>query len=249
MQADINGVWRTVGGRRIFIKTGQSLSDAMIKSGKYKSIESKSSNKKYEKLDTFEKQLDYIMENQNDLFNIIENDNKNRLYSTYKSEIEYLAKRNNFDGKPELLNKNDFEKLSNSDYIKVYRGMLGENYIDQFKNGEYEFGNGEIKRGVGHYSIINKKDAEVYGTTIEIAIPRNAKIIEYSDLYEEHYKNFMKYTDNMEEYYTKYGDKVTTIFYDFNDNISTTAMFNNYDVIKDDDMYIILNRSIIKIKE
>ena len=31
-----DGVWRTVGGRRIFIKNGQSLSDAMIKSGKFK---------------------------------------------------------------------------------------------------------------------------------------------------------------------------------------------------------------------
>lgn len=30
-----DGVWRTVGGRRIFIKNGQSLSEAMIESGKF----------------------------------------------------------------------------------------------------------------------------------------------------------------------------------------------------------------------
>ena len=30
------GVWRTIGGRRVFIKTGQSLSDAMKDSGKFK---------------------------------------------------------------------------------------------------------------------------------------------------------------------------------------------------------------------
>lgn len=36
MSDDIGGVWRTVGGRRIFIKEGQSLSDAMSKSGKFK---------------------------------------------------------------------------------------------------------------------------------------------------------------------------------------------------------------------
>ena len=30
-----NGVWRTVGGRRIFIKNGQSLSEAMKESGKF----------------------------------------------------------------------------------------------------------------------------------------------------------------------------------------------------------------------
>lgn len=30
------GIWRTIGGRRVFIKTGQSLSDAMKDSGKFK---------------------------------------------------------------------------------------------------------------------------------------------------------------------------------------------------------------------
>lgn len=35
---DIGGVWRTIGGRRVFIKTGQSLSEAMIESGKFKNL-------------------------------------------------------------------------------------------------------------------------------------------------------------------------------------------------------------------
>ena len=30
-----NGVWRIVGGRRIFIRDGESLSSAMKKSGKF----------------------------------------------------------------------------------------------------------------------------------------------------------------------------------------------------------------------
>lgn len=33
---DIGGVWRTVGGRRIFIKDGEDLSTAMKNSGKFK---------------------------------------------------------------------------------------------------------------------------------------------------------------------------------------------------------------------
>lgn len=37
-----NGVWRTIGGRRVFIKDGQSLDDAMKESGKFK----KETNKK-----------------------------------------------------------------------------------------------------------------------------------------------------------------------------------------------------------
>lgn len=34
---DMGGVWRTIGGRRIFIKDGQDLASAMIESGKFKS--------------------------------------------------------------------------------------------------------------------------------------------------------------------------------------------------------------------
>lgn len=36
-----NGVWRTVGGRRIFIRDGESLSSAMKKSGKFKNDKTK----------------------------------------------------------------------------------------------------------------------------------------------------------------------------------------------------------------
>ena len=36
-KSDIGGVWRTVGGRRIFIKEGQDLASAMKESGKFKS--------------------------------------------------------------------------------------------------------------------------------------------------------------------------------------------------------------------
>ena len=36
---DIGGVWRTVGGRRIFIKDGQDLASAMKESGKFKKSE------------------------------------------------------------------------------------------------------------------------------------------------------------------------------------------------------------------
>lgn len=40
---ETDGVWRTVGGRRIFIKNGQSLSEAMIESGKFPKINKDSS--------------------------------------------------------------------------------------------------------------------------------------------------------------------------------------------------------------
>lgn len=44
MSTDIGGVWRTVGGRRIFIKDGEDLATAMKKSGKFKKSETKDKN-------------------------------------------------------------------------------------------------------------------------------------------------------------------------------------------------------------
>jgi hypothetical protein len=39
---DESGVWRTIGGRRVFIKDGQSLTDAMRESGKFGDLKKKS---------------------------------------------------------------------------------------------------------------------------------------------------------------------------------------------------------------
>lgn len=58
-----NGVWRTVGGRRIFIKEGQDLASAMKESGKFKTAEKKkqSQNKEDErknKIEELKKELE-----------------------------------------------------------------------------------------------------------------------------------------------------------------------------------------------
>ncbi len=233
-----NGVWRTVGGRRIFIKEGQNLVSAMKKSGKF--LTSKKTSKA---LKNFEEQLEYIKENQDVLHGL-----------DYKKVIEKLGERNGFNEKPKILNGKEYEKLSSKDYIKVFRGYhdsgkKADEYIKQFKYGKNEYGNGGTQYGVGHYTITEKIDAESYGKTIEIAIPKSAKIVEYKELMEQHYTNFEKYNNNLEQYYHKYGEKVTDILDDMNNNESATAILSNYDVIRQNNIYIILNRSIIKVKE
>ena len=44
---DEDGVWRTIGGRRVFIKTGQSLEEAMKESGKFNTTKTKKEEDKY----------------------------------------------------------------------------------------------------------------------------------------------------------------------------------------------------------
>lgn len=52
---DLGGVWRTIGGRRVFIKDGQDLATAMRESGKFGNIKEKeednSDNKEFHKLE------------------------------------------------------------------------------------------------------------------------------------------------------------------------------------------------------
>lgn len=242
MANDVDGVWRTVGGRRIFIKGGQDLATAMKESGKFPSQKPKD-------LKDFNQQIQYIQDNQDKLYDIVENSDN------YDKELCLaFQERNKFNNKPNVLDAKDFEKLSDNDYIKVYRGYhdgkkTAADYINQFKYGDNGYGNGGIAYGIGHYTILDKKSAEAYGKTIEIAIPKSAKIIEHDDLLERHYKNFEKYNNNLEQYYNKYGDKVTTILDYMNTNESATAILSNYDIIKKNDMYIILNRGIITVKE
>ena len=241
---DLSGVWRTIGGRRVFIKNGQDLATAMKESGKFKTL-----NKKAEDLKQLNEQIKYIQDNQDKLYDIVENNNN------YDKELcVAFQERNGFNNKPTVLNTKDFDSLSADDYIKVYRGYhdgqkSAEDYINQFKYGKNEYGNGGIAYGVGHYTIIDKLSAQAYGKTVEIAIPKSARIIDHDDLLEQHYKNFEEYNNNLEQYYNKYGDKVTTILDYMNSNESATAILSNYDVVKQKDMYIILNRGIISVKE
>lgn len=57
MANDTGGVWRTVGGRKIFIKEGQEISDAMKESGKFKSKSNKglSEEERKKKIEELEK--------------------------------------------------------------------------------------------------------------------------------------------------------------------------------------------------
>ena len=45
--SDSDGVWRTIGGRRVFIKNGYDLSTAMRESGKFNNIIKETPSRKY----------------------------------------------------------------------------------------------------------------------------------------------------------------------------------------------------------
>ena len=89
---DEDGVWRTIGGRRVFIKKGQSVSDAMKESGKFKSNQkAKDSIRKIG--DTDINQLQKLAQRVRDKnANKEENESISNKYEVYEDEKGYRGK-------------------------------------------------------------------------------------------------------------------------------------------------------------
>lgn len=108
---------------------------------------------------------------------------------------EYLAAKKviydaGYAEKPLVLSKADYAKLPEDDYIFTYRGVKNAGGItaaeinEQFRSGDLYIGNGAF--GNGTYTAGNKFVADSFaGTTgdqIKVAIPKTAKILDYTEL-------------------------------------------------------------------
>lgn len=94
-----NGVWRTVGGRRIFIKEGQDLASAMKESGKFPNKQGKEETLKKELQDI---QDDTIKEYEDEVFDV---------FNLEQYSAEEIRKSKLFDsGIEENISKVAFEK-------------------------------------------------------------------------------------------------------------------------------------------
>lgn len=126
MATDIGGVWRTVGGRRIFIKDGENLETAMKKSGKF-------GNKKQESKEE---------KNKDDLYkNVVQGKD---LSNDDEEDFNKIIEKQGFNGKPIVINnEEEFEKMVKEDTVGMYRGIRADDketvdkYKDMLRNGEF----------------------------------------------------------------------------------------------------------------
>lgn len=146
---DVNGVWRTVGGRRIFIKDGQDLATAMKESGKFK----KNKNQKFNAEDeAFIKDLTehYDEFTRGDLQGTIEakygmgekgqailKEVDDRTYEKYKVDTlnndEYLQANRPNEYFQKMLNDNNVKTLS-GDYERDSKGrIVSQKEYDEFR--------------------------------------------------------------------------------------------------------------------
>lgn len=138
---DIDGVWRTVGGRRIFIKDGQDLATAMRESGKF-------SNKETEKKETnavenkrIRKAKEITKEELEKIYNLSQTLNEEGFkIGIEKAVFDIYGQNKNL---PRVLSQENFKNMQGKE---IYKG-IGANSIEEKKNYYNQLTNGDIYVG------------------------------------------------------------------------------------------------------
>ena len=146
---DLGGVWRTVGGRRIFIKDGQDLYEAMNDSGKFTNLKRTNSQRKakerttsqvdkeyelYKKAREDENSIDPMTENSTD-WEELDRKYKDR-YEKEKSSIKENKKiddfvKNNPDWEIGRYDEDEFDDLSAT--LGIDRNNVAEEIYDRIR--------------------------------------------------------------------------------------------------------------------
>jgi len=133
---DISGVWRTIGGRRVFIKDGQDLASAMKESGKFKKgrklTNDEKSDLEHQNFEEFKKRVEEY----------------NRKKESEKTKTQDLQEKANRE-KADYLKMDDQELR---DELEHNRRMLGE--MERRLNGSYKISEEEqeeLERRAAHY--------------------------------------------------------------------------------------------------
>lgn len=144
-----DGVWRTVGGRRIFIREGQSLSDAMKNSDKFEK------SKKDKKLKEDVKQLNETSEK-----------NKQKESKQLEKNIEeydYLQVDDEYKSKQFSDMSDSFQKNLESKYGKQQADQINKSAEEYVQNKTA----GKINKALREGSVEKLKDKEDIKKTIE----------------------------------------------------------------------------------
>ncbi len=202
MDDDIGGIWRTIGGRRVFIKTGQSLKDAMKESGKFNNNELEKTLKIANKEDELSEKISKLTyDEMNELFNkttdadtreILMNKMQEKdvvrfgreIYGIDMKDIDYKGSFE--DG---LKYVNDFNKEKDFQTMELYHGTNAKfekfnyDHFGQTDPGDY---------GQGIYLTEDKNVASRYGKDIKkVKVKfKNPLIINNEDDYQKHAEFF-----------------------------------------------------------
>lgn len=178
---ELNGVWRTVGGRRIFIKDGQDLAIAMRESGKF---DNKSPNK-YKKLT--DEEINKFQKSSDECYNKLNSDEKEAMYEYalggYQDVNDYLnGKFGGYENTQDMIEKIDssMDKYNLEEDVVTYRGTSSDNY------NNYDVGD-VIEEKMYYSTSLSQGIAQTFADDCsnsimaEIHVPRGTKSIYIGD--------------------------------------------------------------------
>lgn len=184
MANDIGGVWRTIGGRRVFIKDGQDLASAMKESGKFKSA------KKFSKREELKKDIAHQVTEAEKNGNTAHAEIGKRELERLNNEEKEQAVKDYENGKisaDEVLNKfyGQEDKMKEAFEKMGYTAPTKEN-IDKANKRHEEFMNNlknkedSSTKEVNGVKLLTPRDKEK-GTYIEDLINQHNKLVEKGD--------------------------------------------------------------------
>ena len=181
------GVWRTIGGRRIFIRTGKSISQAMKESGKFKKAEK--TNTEEEK----QKKLNETMEKRASIINKLDEETKDlNEYDKYNLAVSKLE-------------TNDYSSPTEKQYwageISRYKNKApGQQTMDTIKENNVKTFGDEIKENNYRNKITDvAKNSKEDNVTLDV---ETGKPVNFEKGYSV---SFQQSSDNYsdEEYHAK----------------------------------------------
>lgn len=179
MTKDIGGVWRTVGGRRIFIKDGEDLETAMKNSGKFRNKKQEKETKnenEYKKYENFNEEIKELEEESDKVYQEARKMGTIGSINTYTEEyymdVNYYLRNNSFppnapDDYKDYVKKiatdieNTINKFELKENITTYKGTSSEYYKD-YKVGDTfemkEFNSTSINKEVATNNFKDKQN-------------------------------------------------------------------------------------------
>lgn len=254
MSDDIGGVWRTIGGRRVFIKDGEDLETAMKNSGKfgndktnlkdsYENLEKVADKFEYKKFQSFEKE--------------------------YQEVVEDFYKEIGYDAKPKITNEIELERVARATkYGLLERGYRGEDkekiqdYINQFKKGDLyigsqrAFGSGTyFGYGQEAHSIAHRYGQQDNDNILKATIANNSKVISSQQLNTKREKFMNKAFEKASEINKTEGSEAANKYYKkmnyitMDDGVFAASL--GYDAIDVEDAkyLVVLNRGKVLVSE
>lgn len=196
-----------------------------------------------------QKVLSYTEENKDKIEKRIKEHKSTDINADIKVALEYVVENLKLDHKPNILTENEFDKLLENETSKLlWRGFYDDKFnqknvdkhINDFINGEFKLGTGDIKKGAGYNCTSEYDTAKSFArpfeeNIVEMILSPKAKLLDFNEA-----RKIAK----------KVSNKSKNLEW-LENNVSYVAALLGYDGIidREKEVYVIINRGILNVRK